>query len=731
MTTSGQLASAGPWLRYRDTGLFVLPYRHYAMEFAVLPYLHGLDRFDKVCLELSARLSVERVRRAVSVVAPAAGAILISDSDPIPMRVPEYPGDRHPVIRPVFASSLLPITTDAMLSVLRLAGRDPARRPRIEFVDADLPDGLSVRDAEALAFPNVDAQEAVARGLSGWYARWEPVLRACAPTPSDAYREAFMALRLMESVLAPGCKALFVCGAMHWHRIAARLDEANPDELRRELARSVSTLPDPRPPPRQERTTNNRTDSRSPRLTFCTLDPSILYSLHMMDIPCIVQEFERRLVAGAPTVRRAEWIRQMVAACWERTRRPTSPRTLALMETFARRRQLSDARWSCDLDRHLLPSAMATAGKSFACELEQEAMRYGLRPSGSPPDGRVVPLPGHAILIFAGDEVHLIRLPPSNNPNPSGRRPMRIPQPDTLTDKEQGDVARRGLMMKPPCEERLHLHMCDMARRLGHDRLDFQRGYRPRPFNGHLGRGPEARRTIRAQACGDDTLYVKHPDRQPKRRDDCDECPVVWVFDCARPVEDRVTDFFADTSRGKSLLSSFFWFNERRRNGPVRASQIAWFVRLYRNVTPSWDKALVERRLIAPLPPGKFCTVRPWDDDELPFGRNDPDLAVACAVKWSVCDHIVVVRVDPAYQVGDGARTFARDRGIRILEPDPGSFDRILLTRYEMDHEVPTEGTWHPPDPIAVRLVAPVPGFDDPPAAQIRNTPSGGNGHEP
>ena len=74
MTTSGQLASAGPWLRYRDTGLFVLPYRHYAMEFAVLPYLHGLDRFDKVCLELSARLPVERVCRAVSDVAPATGA---------------------------------------------------------------------------------------------------------------------------------------------------------------------------------------------------------------------------------------------------------------------------------------------------------------------------------------------------------------------------------------------------------------------------------------------------------------------------------------------------------------------------------------------------------------------------------------------------------------------------------------------------------------------------------
>lgn len=729
MSVLRQPAGEGPWLRYRGTGLYVLPYRHYAMEFAALPFAHGLDQFDKVCLELSAQLPVDQVRQAVADVAPAAGAILISRGDPILMRVPEYPGDRHPVPRAVFDSALIPITTDAMLSVLRLSAQDPARGPRVEFVDADLPDVLSVRDAEAPAFPHVDAQEAAERGLSGWYARWEPLLRTCAPTPSEAYREAFMALRLMESVLAPGCQALFVCGAMHWHRIAARLDAANPDELRRELARPAPAAPtpppDPLPLPRQRRPKNDRTDSVPPRLAACTLDPSILYSLHMMDIPCVVREFERRLAAGTPSVQREQWIRQMVAACWERTQRPVSPRTLALLETFARRRQLSDARWSCDLDRHLLPSATATAGKSFAQELEQEAMRYGLRSAGHPPDGRVVPLPGNAILIFVGDEVHLVRWPRSNDPNPAGRRPLRIPRPDALTEKEQEGVGRRGLMMKPPCEERLHLHMCDMARRLGHDQLDFQRDYRPRPFDGHLGRGPEARRTIRAQACGDDTLYVKHPDRQPKRRDECDECPVVWVFDCARPIVDRVTDFFADTSRGKSLLSSFFWFNARRRNGPVRASQIAWFVRLYRNVTPSWDKALVERRLIAPLPPGKFCTVHPWDDDDLPFGRNDPDLAVACAVKWSVCDHIVVVRVDPTYRVGDGARAFARNCGIRILEPDPGSFDRILLTRYGMDHEVPTAGTWHPPDPIAVRLVAPVPGFDDPPEALSKL--SGGN----
>lgn len=715
----------GPWLRYRGTGLYVLPYRHYALEFAILPFMHGLDRFDKVCLELSARLPVDLVRRAVTDVAPAAGAILAPRGDPIPMQVPEYPGDRHPAPRAVFDSALIPITTDAMLSVLRCSARDPARPPRIEFVDADLPDGLSIREAKASAFPHVDAQEAAERGLSGWYARWEPLLRACAPTPSDAYREAFMALRLMESVLVPGCRALFICGAMHWHRIAARLDAGKPDELRRELAHPAPTaLPPPPGPgllPHRRRRTNDRTDPVPLRLTVCTLDPSILYSLHMMDIPNVVEKFEHRLVAGNPAVQREEWIRQMVAACWERTLRPTSPRTLALMETFALRRQLSDARWSCDLDRHLLPSATATAGKSFAHELEQEAMRYGLQPSGNPPEGRVVPLSDNAILIFVDNEVHLVRLPRSNDPNPSGRRPLRIPRPDTLTDKEHGDVARRSLMMKPPCEERLHLHMCDLARRLGHDRLDFLRGYRPRPFNGHLGRGPEARRTIRAQACGDDTLYVKRPDRQPKRRAECDECPVVWVFDCTRPIEDRVTDFFAETSRGKTLLSSFFWFNERRRNGPIRTSQIAWFVRLYRNVTPSWDKALVERRLIAPLPPGKFCTVRPWDDHDLPFGRNDPDLAVACAVKWSVCDHVVVVRVDPTYRVGDGARAFARARGIRILEPDPGSFDRILLTRYGMDHEVPTAGTWHPPDPIAVRLVAPVPGFDDPPAPPLQS----------
>ncbi|MFA7160454.1 MAG: hypothetical protein WC299_14240 [Kiritimatiellia bacterium] len=693
-------SNRGPWLRYRDTGLYVLPYRHCALEFAALPFLAGIRQFDKVCLELPAWLPVDSVGDAIAAVAPGVGAILIPAADPVSMLVPEYAGDPNPIARKVFSSALLPITQDAMMSVLRIVRVDPENSPRVEFVDADMPIEAFARDETGSSFPHMDAQEAAERGLAEWYSRWQPLLRSYPRTPRDAYREAFMALRLIESVLRPGCKALFVCGAMHWHRIEALLDAGNPDDLRWLLERLA-------PVPAKQ------------RFTSCSLDPSVLHSLRLMDIPHVAQEFERDLAAGTLRVDRPEWIRRMIVSCWKRSGRPVSPRTLAVMDIFLSRRLLSDARWSCDLDRHLLPSALAAAGRSFAHELEQEAMRYDIKSSGNPPQGRVVPFAGRALLIFLNSEVHLIELPRSANADGQKGRPLRMRRTGELTAKERKAVNREGLRMKPPCEELLHRHMCDTARRLGHDSIPFRRRHRPHRFCGNLGRGPDARRSIRAWACGDNTLYVRHPCRIPKRQTDCDECPVVWVFHGFKRVVKRETDFFADNSRGQRLLSSFFWFYENKYVDPISINRIAWFVRLYRNLTPSWDKELVERKLIRCLPPEKFCTVRPWDDGDLPFDSDDPDLAVACAVKWSVCDHVIVVRVDASYRIGDRARAFARDRNIRLLEPDGAGFDRIRLNRYELDHEVPTRGAWHPPDPLAVRMVPSVPGFDPLPGSDL------------
>lgn len=711
------LAADGPWLRYRDTGLFVLPYRHHALEFAALPFLAPWRQFDKICLELPAQMPVDRIRKAVRDTAPATGCILIPSGHPFVLRVPEYPGDPAPASRAVHLSSLLPVSPDAMLTFLRLADDGPERRPQIEFVDADMPIELTEGDPESQPFPHVDAQEAAERGLRAWYERWRPALQAVPPSPRDAYRETFMALRLMESVLIPGCRALFVCGALHWHRIEALLNARTPNELRRELARHAVAAGQPSVSSREALPARPRRNllpaPPSFRFTACTLDPAVLHSLQMSDVPWLVGEFERHVQAGRPHVDRQRWFRQMVVACWERTGRAVPPRALAVMEALLQRRMLADGRWSCDLDRHVLPCARAAAGASFTHELEQDAMQGDLQPSGSLPEGRVVPLPGEAILVFVEDETHLVRFPrcTARSRQPS-ERPWRMRRPSALTDKEQKAIKRGGLMMKPPCEERLHRHMCDRARHLGHEDIPFRRRNDPRPFRGDLGHGPDARRSIRAQACGDNTLYVRRPNRIPKRLPDCDECPVVWIFQQTRRIADRVTDFFTDNSRGQPLLTSFFWFHERRRRGPIRISRVAWFVRLYRNLTPSWDREAVERKLISRLPPEKFCTVRPWDDGDLPFDSDDPDLAVACAVKWSVCDHIVVVRVDPGYRTGERVRAFARDRGIRLLEPSPASFDRILLDRYRVDHEIPTQGTWQPPDPIAARLVAPVPGFE-------------------
>lgn len=721
---------AGPWLRYRHTGLHVFPYRHHAPEFAALPLLAGLDGFDTVCLELPDWLPVHDLRQAVLDTAPATGGVLLHLGEPEVLAIPEYEGDSHLVQRPVQRSTILPITPDAMISVLRMTGTTPAGGPSVAFVDAGWPWENAGEEPERGPFPYVDAQEVFERGLQAWYGRWLPLLQATRGTPRDAYREAAMAQRVHDLVLAPQRRGLLICGALHWHRIEALLDAARPSGLRRRegLAEASALHASPMRRWLAGWMRMNRPRVPARRFTVCRLDPAVLFSLHMMDIPYVSELFERQWAAGALHVDRQAWIRRMVATCWERTGRPVPVRALTVMEAFLQRRLQSAGRWSCDLDMHLLPCVSAAAGRSFAYELEREAMRYTLEPSGAVPEGRVVRLSSNALLIFVGHDVHLVGIPGQAATRPgSGLRPMRIPQPASLTGKERDHVGAAGLMMKPPCEERLHRHMCDRARDLAHAQLPRRQRPRSRRFAGKVGWGLDVKRSLRTHACGEPVLYVQRPVREAVRGPECVECPVVWVFKVRCRIVERVTDFFEENSRGRRLLTSFFWFHERETNGPVRVSRIAWFVRLYRNLTPSWDRERVERLLISQLPEDRFCTERPWDDGDLDFERNDPDLAVACAVKWSVCDHVTVVRADPAYRVGTAVQDFARERGVRLLDVDAAGLDRILLARYAVDYEVPTRGSWHPPDPIASRLVEPVPGFGNevemPPGSMAGDAP--------
>jgi hypothetical protein len=265
--------------------------------------------------------------------------------------------------------------------------------------------------------------------------------------------------------------------------------------------------------------------------------------------------------------------------------------------------------------------------------------------------------------------------------------------------------------MKPGPEELLHKHMCDMARREAHLLVPRGRRFVPVAFRGRLHAGVEAKRTMCACARGRPELVVRRRLRTRPLPCDCDLCPVVWVFDGGAPVRHRLGDWFPDGDDRRMLYASFFWFLSRERNGPAWSNRIAYFVRLFRNITPSWDRSQVLGKLLGWMPDDRRCHVEPWCDPALADRFEGPDLAVACAVRWAMTDHVTVVRADTAWEIGQGARAYAADLGVDLLEPVAGVFDPILLDRYQRDNEVPTRGFWTAPDPIYMRYVEPVPGF--------------------
>jgi hypothetical protein len=325
----------------------------------------------------------------------------------------------------------------------------------------------------------------------------------------------------------------------------------------------------------------------------------------------------------------------------------------------------------------------------------------------------VVPAGGGAYFFSTEEHAHLVVLPNDEREPPPDARPFRASSSTSLTAREQERLSKGGgILMKPPCEERLHKYLCDQARWQAHQIMAVRREFRARPFRGDLKAGIHWRRTLRERARGGTQTYVRQRIRDLPLGCGCDECPVVWVFDASVPVVSKVSDYFPDDSNFGQVYSSFFWFSDRNRESRVTRSEIACLVRLNRNVTPSWDKALVKRLLFDRLPEDRRCRASPWYDDELPDGLKGPDLAVACAVRWGVTDHVVIVRVDQGYRVNETAVQYAADRGIRLVDVHPSSFHPILLKRYRIDHEVPSKGDWHPPNPLAMRFVEPVPGLE-------------------
>lgn len=679
-------------LRYRESPLWVLPSQHYSIPFALVARQCDLRGFDRVMLELPASLDAAEIQSCIARLDGAPGVILLPNAGPFGLRIPESEEDDCPDRRDLYFSSLLPVVHDSMITTLRAIALLGTEAPAVEFIDAD-PDWTPSPDRPGCDLPPIDPQEVTERGLETWFRRWTPWIEGMAPDASDTAREAFMAARLRRAVRARGERILFICGAAHWPRLRGLLDA--PDDGARPS------------PPRPARPARYR-----PRLV--ALDAATMYSWQLLDIPYVAGRFERSIRQGATTFDRDEEIRRLFTEAYEATGRTIHPRALLLALRHMARRVASDARWSADLDVHILPAARAAAGVPFRSVLERESMKYPIPPSESVTEGRVLPIGGLGWVILTPTEAHLFRLDPPSTDAAPAPRPFRQSTPARLTSKEKSRLDRPGrLNMKPVTEERLHKHKCDKARILAHALLPGRRRFVAVRFRGRLEGGVEYKRTLRALAGGQPQLFVRRRVERRPDSPDCDLCPVVWVFDAQASIAHRLGDWFPDIGGDRLLYSSFFWFSRRERIGPAYRNQVAYFVRLIRNITPSWDRELVEKSLLDWMPADRRCNEMPWYDSDLADRFEGPDLAVASGVRWTMTDHVTVVRVDPRWSIGANARAYAEERGVTLLEPPAGAFDPILLDRYQRDHEIPTRDPWVPPDPLFLRYVEPVPGFDD------------------
>jgi len=432
------------------------------------------------------------------------------------------------------------------------------------------------------------------------------------------------------------------------------------------------------------------------------------------------------VVRGDGRFDRPDEERRLLADVYEAGHGRLSPRGMLNVLELAHRHRATRGRWSLDLDEHLLPAVRAVGGRTLEEVAERVALDSDEATESRRHLARVLPLEDGAYLVFTRKRIHLIRRDEDGEPDERmAKRPLRHSNRIRFSESEKSRLGLGGLItMKAPSEERLHLYMCNRARELAHHAEYTTRHERSRRFRGNLGGGLDYRRTVRSWAGGVPELFVKKTERREIHATECLTCPVVWIFDAQAGGTRMVNDYFQlEDGRGK-LYTTFFWFSHRTLFRRVTRSQIAYFVRLYRNVTPSWDRALVARQLTDVVPPEKFCRTSPWFDAALPGGLCGPDLAVATAIRYALGDHVVVVNGDRQYRMASAVTEYARGSGIRLLPAAAHAFDPILFDRYQRDHEVPSGGHWREPDPLWSRFVEPVPGFDRAEAVVSTDRPS-------
>jgi len=701
-----KVSSQNPWLRYRDTGLYVVPSIHYRQVFAQLVYEACLrKRFDVIAVELPPSFGRMGMVDAYLKMAPAPGLVINPLGNTRLMEVPvdDHPDCKEMEVRPVTAGVMYPFSPcDSIVMALRcpdlLSAHWSGWEPELALIDGEY--GESERPRKRL--PIQDDYEVIVRGLTCFYERIEESLQSGRDAEVDTQRELIMASHLRR-FLDEGKDILFVCGAAHWKNIRRRLDEGRHD---------VPVID---------------TRERPHELTLAPIDPSVAWLWGWLDdIPLVAWGFETTCQQTEyPGYDKRESIEDVMKAGILASRAaniPVSIRRLEIMKRFTEVLCSAAGRWIPELDDHLVAGAAACVEDRFSEIIKEEALKFPAPLPHGVSMATVMPADEDSFYVKTQDRMFLLKFPKSESER---TRRCKIGVPMDVSESELEES--RGWLHKRewPPETKLRRIMTERARALV-DREDqtvrnMRRGF-VRKFAGCMGDGPDWRRTIRSYATKENLLYVRQSRRykQSKRGDLSGKeapDPVVWIFNPLSPIVLRSETYIEPS--GHRYCSGFIYVAASRpiAIGQILSFELAALTDLYLSrerreaekevdgLTPAQRQAK-DDAFIRTIPETKRCSLRPWEDPELRnfHGTNQ---ALAAAIKYASTRVIVVSRsVAP---IESSIHKFAEQKGIEITRVSIDDFEQKRLERFQTIHFVPSPvDIYRAPYPWCSRFVPPI-----------------------
>ena len=676
-----------PWVRYRDTGLYCVPSIHHRLVFAQL-VVEACRRipFDVIAVELPSSYR-KTVRQALRLLPHPSLIINPIEGTELELNVPltENPYDVATAPRVVKWGAVLPVSVcDSIVTALRcpdlLREVHPDWRPRILFIDKD----FGSRQGSDIRINVRDDYEVIQLGLPKFLERLSESLEAAKDPVVDDRREQFMADQLRKPIDA-GKKVLLVCGAGHWRGICRHLDEGP--------AHAPEATPSP-----------DLADA-----FVAPIEPNMAWMGGWLDdIPRVSWEFESacRLHQSFDKLAALKGVSEALISRASAEKIYVSPRRLGKAKALADRLAAAEGCWIPKLGPHLINSAQTCVGEEFARITGELALEFPSKLSPRRKNAGIRVIDPNHWLVYHKNEITLVDLPGGQPERSEGIWVRKSHENPALTEDEERDFASRVSTTRDwPGDVQLAYEMDDAVRDMVS--TNEKRQVSQRSLGG-TGSGIDLRRTIRAKAQGDSSVYVRksHGVRRVQKQESGHHLvtPVVWVFDsgvmdyshagtCAWINRNRLVH----TSVTLVTKKEFLFEDEIYRQRMAALTDIGRSRSfLPRNCRPGVDDGRAEKkvdtRYLRAIPKDKVC----YDSKEalVDLDGSDSfsagDYAVACGIRYAA-DRIILV-AEPSLQISPTVSQYARDQGVGIDRIPIQRFSRQRIDRFRWIYWVPCPG---------------------------------------